>query len=47
VTVLYDRAGPTDAMIDRPIWNWMPWASIGAVGLFLALLAVRGWLASS
>ena len=45
VTVLYDPAHPSDAMIDRPIWNWLPWAPIGAVGLFLILVAMRGWLA--
>ena len=44
VTVLYDPARPSDAMIDRPVWNWLPWAPIGAVGLFLALVAVKGWL---
>jgi hypothetical protein len=45
VTVLYDPVRPSDAMIDRPIWNWLPWAPIGAVGLFLILAAIRGWLA--
>jgi hypothetical protein len=47
VTVLYDPANPPDAMIDRPIWNWLPWAPIGALGLFLILVAIKGWLASS
>jgi hypothetical protein len=42
VTVLYDPARPSDAMIDRPVWNWLPWAPIGAVGLFLALVAIKG-----
>ena len=47
VTVLYDPARPSDAMIDRPVWNWLPWAPIGAVGLFLTLVAIKGWLGSS
>jgi hypothetical protein len=46
VTVLYDPASPSDAMIDRPVWNWVPWAPIGAVGLFLTLVAIKGWLGS-
>jgi len=44
VTVLYDRERPSEAMIDRPAWNWLPWAPIGVVGLFLTLVAVKGWL---
>jgi hypothetical protein len=47
VTVLYDPASPSDAMIDRPVWNWLPWAPIGAVGLFLTLVAIKGWIAAS
>jgi hypothetical protein len=47
VTVLYDPTRPSDAMIDRPVWNWFPWAPIGAVGLFLTLVAIKGWLGSS
>lgn len=46
VTVLYDPARPSDAMIDRPVWNWFPWAPIGAVGLFLTLVAIKGWFGS-
>ena len=46
VTVLYDPARPSDAMIDRPVWNWLPWAPIAAVGLFLTLVAIKGWLVS-
>ena len=44
VTVLYDRDRPSDAMIDRPAWNWLPWAPIGIVGLFLTLVAIKEWL---
>jgi hypothetical protein len=46
VTVLYDPARPSVAMIDRPAWNWLPWAPIAAVGLFLTLVAIKGWLVS-
>jgi hypothetical protein len=42
VIVLYDPANPSVAMIDRPAWNWIPWAPAFAVGLFLVLVAVRG-----
>jgi uncharacterized protein DUF3592 len=40
VTVLYDPANPSVAMIDRPVWNWIPWAPTFAVGLFLLLVAI-------
>jgi len=46
VIVLYDPANPTVAMIDRPVWNWLPWAPIFAVGLFLVLVAVNGFFQS-
>jgi hypothetical protein len=42
VIVLYDRQTPATAMIDRPIMNWMPWAPIGAVGIFLTFVALNG-----
>jgi hypothetical protein len=41
VPVLYDRTDPSVAMIDRPVWNWMPWAPTLAVGLFLVLVGIR------
>ena len=47
VTVLYDPANPSSAMIDRPVWNWIPWAPTFAVGLFLVLVAIKAWLASA
>jgi len=40
VTLLYDPAQPAVAMIDRPVWNWMPWAPILAVGLLLLLAGI-------
>jgi hypothetical protein len=44
VTVLYDPGKPSLAMIDPPIWNWVPWAPTLAMGLFLLFVGVRGWL---
>ena len=46
VRVLYDPANPYVAMIDRPVWNWIPWAPTFGVGLFLVLVAIKGWLGS-
>jgi hypothetical protein len=46
VIVLYDPANPTDAMIDRPVWNWMPWAPTFAVGLLLFLGSIRRFFLS-
>jgi hypothetical protein len=46
VIVLYDPVNPSVAMIDRPVWNWIPWAPTFAVGLFLVLVAVRSALRS-
>jgi hypothetical protein len=46
VIVLYDPANPSVAMIDRPAWNWLPWAPIVAVGLFLVLVATKGFFRS-
>jgi hypothetical protein len=44
VTVLYDPGKPSLAMIDRPVWNWVPWAPTLAMGLFLLFVGMRGWL---
>ena len=44
VTVLYDPANPNLAMIDRPVWNWIPWAPTLGVGLFLVFVGIRGWM---
>lgn len=46
VTVLYDPENPSLAMIDRPVWNWIPWAPTLGVGLFLFFVGVRGWMMS-
>jgi hypothetical protein len=45
VVVLYDPANPSVAMIDRPVWNWIPWGPALALGIFLAIAALRGLLA--
>jgi hypothetical protein len=42
VVVLYDPVNPSVAMIDRPVWNWIPWAPTFAVGVFLVLVAIKG-----
>jgi hypothetical protein len=46
VVALYDPANPSVAMIDRPVWNWIPWAPTFAVGLFLVLVAIKGFFQS-
>jgi hypothetical protein len=45
VTVIYDPEKPGLAMIDRPVWNWIPWGPTMGMGLFLVLVGVRGWMA--
>lgn len=42
VAVLYDPNNVSLAMIDRPLWNWMPWAPALAMGAFLALVSLKG-----
>ena len=46
VIVLYDPANPSVAMIDRPVWNWIPWAPTFAVGLLLVLSVINGFFKS-
>jgi hypothetical protein len=46
VIVLYDPANPSVAMIDRPVWNWIPWAPTFAVGFLLALSAISRFFRS-
>jgi hypothetical protein len=45
VPIVYRRADPSVAMIDRRVGNWLPWAPILALGLFLSLDAVRAYFA--
>jgi hypothetical protein len=47
VTVLYDVSVPSIAMIDRPVMNWIPWAPIAAVGCFLCIVGLKGFLRSA
>jgi len=42
VTVLYDPNNVSMAMIDRPFWNWIPWAPALAIGAFLVLVSLKG-----
>jgi hypothetical protein len=44
VPVLYDASQPSVAIIDRPVMNWIPWAPISVVGLFLLLVGITGLL---
>jgi len=44
VPIIYNSDDPSEAMIDRPIWNWMPWAPIFFAGLFLVLVSIKNWL---
>jgi hypothetical protein len=42
VAVLYDPAKVSLAMIDRRLWNWIPWGPALAMGAFLALVSLKG-----
>src|SRR5258708_4027393 len=42
VTVLYDPANPTIAMIDKDKANWFPWSIPLGIGLFLFVVAASG-----
>jgi hypothetical protein len=42
VAVLYDPANVSRAMVDRPFWNWIPWAPALAIGVLLALASLKG-----
>jgi Protein of unknown function (DUF3592) len=46
VGVLYDDANPAVAMIDRPLWNWLPWCPMMALGAFLLLAGIASLLRS-
>ena len=47
VTVLYDPANPSIAMIDRGLWNWLPWGPVLVVGILLLLAGIKNLLFSS
>ena len=42
VAVLYDPDNLSLAMIDRPFWNWIPWAPPLVMGAFLVLVSLKG-----
>jgi hypothetical protein len=42
VPVLYDPSDTSIAMMDRGPLNWLPWAPCAAIGLLLALAALKG-----
>ncbi len=44
VPVLVSAERPSIAMIERPLWNWIPWASTFVVGAFLVLVGTLGTL---
>jgi uncharacterized protein DUF3592 len=44
VVVLYDRADPSMAMMDRGFSNWIPWAITFVCGVPVALAALKGLL---
>lgn len=46
VSVIYDADNPDEAMADEGARNWIPWAPCLAVGVLLAIAALRSWLAS-
>lgn len=41
VQILYDPQYPNNAMIDRPIMNWIPWAPMMVVGTLLTISGFR------
>jgi len=45
VPVFYDPSAPSTAMMDRGALNWLPWAPCAAIGLLLALSALKGIVA--
>ena len=42
VTVIYNATEPTVAMVDRPIWNWMP-SLVFLMGLLLLLASIKNY----
>ena len=47
VAVLYDPGNLSLAMIDRPFWNWIPWAPALALGALLLLPGLSGLFSKS
>lgn len=44
VPIIYDPADPSVAMLDRGPSNWIPWAPCLGIGVFLALVSLKGFL---
>lgn len=44
VGIIYKSEDPAVAMIDRPVWNWLPWGPIFLLGLLLTLVSIKNWL---
>ena len=44
VPVLFDPARPANAVIDRPVWNYVPWAPMFGIALLLLVSGIRGRL---
>jgi hypothetical protein len=44
VNLLHDEADPSKAMVNRPYWNWLPWAPALGAAVLLLLTAARGWI---
>ena len=41
VQILYDPRHPSNAMIDRPVMNWIPWGPMMGVGTLLLISGLR------
>jgi hypothetical protein len=42
VPIIFDPHDSKVAMIDRPVWNWLPWSPVVAVGAFLVVVSAVG-----
>ncbi|HKW56429.1 MAG TPA: DUF3592 domain-containing protein [Candidatus Acidoferrum sp.] len=42
VPILLDPTDPSIAMMDRGLWNWLPWAPCVAIGLLLFFASLKG-----
>ena len=42
VPILFDPLDPSIAMMDRGLWNWLPWAPCFAIGFLLLLASLKG-----
>jgi hypothetical protein len=42
VPIRFNPQDPSLAMIERPVWNWLPWAPTFLLGVFLIAVGVLG-----